>query len=325
MTAGTSAPELGRSLLYLTEEDVTLAAPPASAIADAIADAVRAGEAGDIRQHPKARLMTDGTATFFIMPAVVRGGLAGIKWLGGGDDNAARGLPTYSGLVILSDATTGLPLAIIGASQLTAMRTAALSLLAARALTPPDADTLGLVGAGAQAESHFAAFREAFPIRRVLVCSAGESARRFAERHRGSGIDMRVADAAEVIGESTLIVSAVGPAASPFLDGGLTAPGSFVAMADLGRAWRPETMARFDRIYTDDRESTVARSAFMPQMAAATYAGEAADLVSERVRPTGPDERTAFLFAGTPIADLALAMLLYERATDLALGRVLPI
>ncbi len=100
-------------------------------------------------------------------------------------------------------------------------------------------------------------------------------------------------------------------------------PGAYVNLIDLARTWRQETLDQFDRIIIEDaaQEATMAE-----QMIPASLIGEdLLDLVTGRIpgRET-ESERIAFIFRGLAIGDLALAILVYERALKGDVGRYLP-
>src|SRR5436305_5125230 len=84
---------------------------------------------------------------FRAMPAL-GGGFALLKWITSFPANLAKGLPTVNGVVCLSDATTGLPLALLDAPAITALRTGAVAAVASLALARPGARMVGLVGCG---------------------------------------------------------------------------------------------------------------------------------------------------------------------------------
>lgn len=95
--------------------------------------------------------------------------------------NAALGKDAHQGGVILFDGSTGEPLALVNASAITAIRTAAVSGLATRLLAREDADDLAIIGAGVQARPHLAAMNCVRALKRVRVASRNfESAQRFA-------------------------------------------------------------------------------------------------------------------------------------------------
>ena len=84
---------------------------------------------------------------FRAMPAL-GGGIALLKWVSSFPGNPARGLPTVSGVICLSDAATGQPLLLLDARSVTALRTGAVAAVAAKALARPDAQTVGIIGCG---------------------------------------------------------------------------------------------------------------------------------------------------------------------------------
>jgi ornithine cyclodeaminase/alanine dehydrogenase len=322
-----AAPVIGKELLYLSENDVLSVMPPAGAVADQIVRLAAGRREGRLLIHPKAVIGGVETATFFVMPVIMAGEVAGIKWLGGAPTNPARGIPAFLGTTTLNDAETGAPVAIIGAAATTVIRTAALSLLAARRLAQPQSRTLGLVGAGMQAVAHMNAMREHFPIDHVLVSSVGETAETFRKRWSEPGLTIDVATAERVLAKSDIVISAVAadPTLQPFLDARLMKPGAFATMPDLGKPWLTEGLAGFSAVYTDDVASSVARGASVAQMACVDYAGGIDDLGADMPLPLKPTDRTAFLFAGTPIADFAIAMLVYKAALANNAGRILPL
>ena len=96
---------------------------------------------------PKVYLDSPPHGDFRAMPA--RGdGLAMLKWISSFPGNPEHGLPTVMGVVVLSDATTSAPVALLDARSVTALRTGAVAAVAARALAREDARTVGIVGCG---------------------------------------------------------------------------------------------------------------------------------------------------------------------------------
>src|SRR2546430_12270323 len=86
------------------------------------------------------------------MPAL-GAGHALLKWVTSFPGNPARGLPTVTGLVLLSDASNGMPVAVLDAGAVTALRTGAAAVLAAETLGRPDAETAAVIGAGVNGEA----------------------------------------------------------------------------------------------------------------------------------------------------------------------------
>jgi len=130
----------------LGEEAVLAAVSPVEAI-DRVREAFVRHFGGEWVMPAKLYLDSPPWGDFRAMPA--RGGeLALLKWITSFPGNPARGLPTVTGIVCLSDARTGEPLALLDARSVTALRTGAVAAVAARALAREGAATVGIVGCG---------------------------------------------------------------------------------------------------------------------------------------------------------------------------------
>jgi ornithine cyclodeaminase/alanine dehydrogenase len=232
--------------------------------------------------------------------------------------NAGREIATINALVTLQDSETGLPLAVVDGNWVTGRRTAGLSAVAARRLARPDSASVAFIGCGVQAHAHLAAFRDLFPLREIRAFGRGAANRdalcRAAEARGLKAIASPTAEAA--IGDADLIVTSVTllPTPEPFLDARWLKPGAFATMTDLAAPWLPKGMGAFQRIVIDDREQEAKMS--KPMVDPALIAGDLAELVCGDI-PGRQDERerTAFVFRGLAIGDLALAALAYRRAT----------
>ena len=133
-------------LTVLDHGAVLAAVSPAAAI-DATRDGFLHHHRGDWTMPAKVYVQSPPCGDFRAMPAL-GGGFALLKWITSFPGNPARGLPTVNGVVCLSDAETGLPLALLDAPAVTALRTGAVAAVASLALARPDARTVGLVGCG---------------------------------------------------------------------------------------------------------------------------------------------------------------------------------
>ena len=133
--------------LVLLDHDTVLSAVSASAAIDATRDGFLRHHSGEWVMPAKVYLESPPYGDFRAMPA--RGGeLALLKWVTSFPGNPAHGLPTVSGVVCLSDAKTGVPLALLDARAVTALRTGAVAAVASLALAREDARTVGIVGCG---------------------------------------------------------------------------------------------------------------------------------------------------------------------------------
>lgn len=132
------------------------------------------------------------------------------KYVNGHPGNPGAGLPTVMAFGVLAEVATGAPLLLAEMSLATALRTAATSALAARALARPDSRTMALIGNGAQAEFQALAFRELLGIRRLRLFDTDPAATAKLLRNlRGLGFEATVcADAAEAARGADVVTTA---------------------------------------------------------------------------------------------------------------------
>jgi alanine dehydrogenase len=133
--------------LPVLDHDAVLAAVTPQAAIDRVGEAFLRFASGEWVMPPKVYLPSPPDGDFRAMPA--RGdGLALLKWITSFPGNPARGLPTVTGVICLSDAATGQPLMLLDARSVTALRTGAVAAVATRALAREDARSVGIVGCG---------------------------------------------------------------------------------------------------------------------------------------------------------------------------------
>jgi ornithine cyclodeaminase/alanine dehydrogenase-like protein (mu-crystallin family) len=133
--------------LTVLDHDAVLAAVSPEAAIEATRDAFERHHRGEWVMPAKVYLDSPPFGDFRAMPAL-GGELALLKWVTSFPGNPAHGLPTVSGVVCLSDRRTGVPLALLDARAVTALRTGAVAAVATRALARPDAAGVGIVGCG---------------------------------------------------------------------------------------------------------------------------------------------------------------------------------
>jgi len=322
---------MARELLYLSESAVAEAGVSIDDIREACADAYAARARGSVRSVPKAAVTIAPGHAFHAMPVARPDvSLAALKWVGVIPETGAGGTPSISALVVLSDAATGAILAIMDGRWITAVRTAAVTAIAARRLARPDAAAIGFVGCGVQARSHLAALRRVLPrLRRAVAFSRSEgSAAAIAAEARAAGMEAEMTrDPRAAVAGLDVVVTTVpaAPGFAPFLDPDWIAPGAFVSAVDLGRTWKPEPIARLDIVATDDRSQSEALGREGKLVTSGPFHADLAELVSGKVPGRrNPRERAFFVFAGDALADFAAARVVYEAALRRGLGIRLP-
>lgn len=261
-------------------------------------------------------------------------GALGAKVISVFPGNAARGLDAHQGAVLLFDPDDGRLLAVVDASSITGIRTAAVSALATRLLARSDAVTLAVLGSGVQARAHLEALTLVRPFERVRVWSrstahAGAFARWATER---SGLEVTACRSAAEAVRGADVVCTVTSSRSPVLEGAWLEPGTHVnavgASQPDARELDSAAVARA-RLFTDRRESLERESAdyrvpwsegLLGEEPNVTELGEvAAGLAPGR---TSTEEITLFESLGLAIEDLAAARYVLERAEHEGLGTV---
>lgn len=262
-----------------------------------------------------------------LMPAF-RGGetpLYGLKEVCVFPGNPARGLDTHLGAVLLHSGETGELLAVMNASAITAIRTAAVSAVATRLLARDDAHTLAIIGAGVQARTHLEAIPLVRNIDDVRIVSRTSAK---AEMLAGKGARV-VASVEEGVRGADIVVTATS-SQEPVLkrewlaDGvHINAVGSSIAVA---RELDSATVAAAS-LFVDRRESTVNESGdylFALREGAITEGHIRAEigdiLIGRATGRTSDGEITLFKSLGLAVEDLAVAQFLHEKASREGVG-----
>jgi alanine dehydrogenase len=305
---------------FFSGRDVEAAVPPERAY-EAVQDAFVAHARGEWTMQPKLYVTNYPAGDFRAMPAL-GGGHALLKWVTSFPGNPARGLPTVSGLVVLSDASTGLVEAVLDAGAVTALRTGAAAALAAEVLGLPAA-RVAVVGVGvngrASARSIAALGRE------LVLWDADEARARAVADELGAG----VADSLEEALAADVLVT-VTPGKEILLGEGSLRPGQHVSLMGADGPGKAEIavaeIARA-RVFCDEWE----QASHGGELAAAVEAGGLARadvtelgrvLLGEADGRRADDEITLFDSTGLAIQDLAIAIAAFERADELELTRI---
>jgi ornithine cyclodeaminase/alanine dehydrogenase len=193
MSTPTDASATNAGLLYLSQSEVASLGVTITEIIDAVEKMFEEKAAGRVEMPPKPGIHPQPDAFIHAMPAYIPAmKSAGIKWVSGFPENYQRGLPYVSGLIVLNNAETGLPLAVMDCVWITAQRTAAASAVGAKYLARPDAGTVGILGCGVQGRSHLPALHTLFPLRRVMAYDTDATARESYASSMSEELDLEV-------------------------------------------------------------------------------------------------------------------------------------
>jgi ornithine cyclodeaminase/alanine dehydrogenase-like protein (mu-crystallin family) len=315
------------AVLLASDKDV-VALLPMEECMDVMEQALKTLARGDaiLPLRPVLRL-PDSPNAFALMPAYMGAPRAvGVKVITVFPGNDATPFDSHQGAVMLFDTEHGCLLAILDASSITAIRTAAVSGVATRLLARADAKVLTLLGSGVQAGTHLEAMLLARPIERVRVWSRTPARlRAFAERAaKRHGIPVEPCDSARAAVEGADIVCTTTASREPVLFGDWLAPGTHVnavgASLPTARELDAVAVARA-RLIVDRRESALneAGDFLLAKHEGAVsddhIRGELGEVLLGRVSGRASrDEITLFKSLGLAVEDIAAAHHVYRRA-----------
>ena len=269
--------------------------------------------AGKVTQPVRQVISVDSSGGFYgIMPALTPDGL-GQKIVTFYPPNASKDIPTHMALIVLNEIETGAPLAIMDGRLITEMRTAAVSAVATRLLSSPEAKTLAILGSGVQARSHVEALRMVRQFEEIRVWSpTQEHAERFAEEIGATAM------AAEQAVRGTDVIVTVTSSQTPVLKGAWLKPGAHVnAIGACRPDWRElDDEAMRNVLFVDSREAALKESGDVILSGTKIYA-ELGEALAGKIPPRAA-ETTIFKSLGMAVEDIAAAVLVYRtvRATS---------
>jgi ornithine cyclodeaminase/alanine dehydrogenase-like protein (mu-crystallin family) len=261
----------------------------------------------------------------------------GIKILSLYPGNPAVGLSSHVGLYALYESSNGRPIAILEASALTAVRTAAASVVATRALARSDAKTLAIVGTGEEAYSHVDAFQSARPFERVLIWGRNaQGAARLAEHAAAPGrCEVEVVPDVKTALAQADVICTVTSAPEPLLFGRDVRPGTHLCLVGSSVPTTREVdddCVALGRFFVDYRGSALAQAGELlhairsGRVTEAHIVAEIGEVLSGSVPGRrSADEVTIYKSLGVAAQDLAAATLVHQRAVALDKGTVAPI
>ncbi len=306
---------------FFAAADVEAAVTPERALA-AVRDAFLAYQRDEWSMPPKVYVPAYPAGDFRAMPAL-GAGHAALKWVTSFPGNPARGLPTVTGLVLLSDASTGQLRALFDAAAVTALRTGAAAVLAAETLGRQDAETAAVVGAGVNGR---AAARTFLARGRDVVLWDVDPTRAEAA---AAELGCTVAGSRDEALAADLLVTMT-PGHEVLLPEGSLQPGQHVSLMGADGPGKAEiAVAELVRthVFCDDWE----QASHNGELAHAVQAGAlrreqvtelGAVLAGETTGRASGDEITSFDSTGLAIQDLAIALAAMEMAAELDLPAI---
>jgi alanine dehydrogenase len=323
---------MANDITILTRGDLATLMP-FGAYVEAVAEAFRLHAEGRSVLPPPLHIPADGGG-FHVKAAslALATGYVAVKTNSNFPNNRrGHGLPTIQGAILLFDAASGVPLALLDSIEITIKRTGAATAVAARYLARPDSRTATICGCGAQGRAQLDAIRHGLDIRRVFVFdtdprAAAAFAADIAAAH---ALDVEVPDTLRAATRESDVIVTCTTSHAPFIGIADVRPGTFIAAIGADNPEKseidPQLMGRA-RVVTD----VTAQCAVMGDLhhairaAAMTQADVHAELgelvMGRRAGRTRPEDIMIFDGCGLGIQDVAASARAYERAREAGVG-----
>ena len=303
---------------FFSGADVREAVSPERAL-EAVREAFVAYSRGEWTMPPKVYVPAYPAGDFRAMPAL-GGGHALLKWVTSFPGNPAQGLPTVTGLVLLSDATNGTLKAALDAGAVTALRTGAAAVLAAETLGREEAATASVVGAGVNGEAAARTFLARG--RRVLLWDVDRARAEAVAGRLGAGV---AASREEALAADVVVT--VTPGREVVLGEGSLRPGQHASLMGADGPGKAEIaveeLARV-HVFCDDWEQASHNGDLVHAVDAGVLARNGVTQLGDVLAGTAAGREsdgdvTVFDSTGLAIQDLAIALAAMERADALGL------
>lgn len=305
-------------LLYLSRQEVAGLLPPIPEQIDLVEETYRAMARGRVDLPPKVDIHPRPEAFIHAMPAYLRDAdVAALKWVSGFPANKERGLPYISGLIVVNDAETGFPQAVMDAGEITAARTAAASGVCIRRWAPAGWRRAAILGCGEQGRYHSAVVAALEPAATIAAYDVHEE--RVAQL---TGTVTAAASPREALEGAEVVITAV-PIADdprPEVDSEWLGDRYLALPLDFDASIRVGPIADAGLFVTDDVgqfEAFRAKGHFRGWPEPHASVGEALERGSEA-------RRVAACNLGVGALDAAFAAVVLERAREQGVGTCLP-
>lgn len=318
-------------LLFLNEDDVLRLLTPADTIAAAEDTFYHIGT-GEITVGQMALMYADPEKrnNFHSMPAILHHrGVAGVKWI----DTYGNPLPGYpfshGNLVILSDVPTGSPVAIVGATNITTMRTAGgHGVVQAQHLVNPDPTVLSVFGCGAQAKAGMRGFLEGFPsLRQIRLYSRSRQPMEEVRQQLSGQVEVVLCDTPEMAVEGSQLILMASGARTPLVTREMLHTGMTIIGIEGFRDLDPQIGKAADKWYLGYKQPDthiLASPNLNPGglLTIEDVFGDMTELLTGKIPGReGEDEIIVSTHMGMGAHDVSCAATVYRRAKELHVGQ----
>ena len=317
-----------QDMLYLSQSDIEKVDLPMEEIIEALDEAFKEKGIGNVEMPPKPGIHTQPDAFIHAMPAYIPSlGSAGIKWVSGYPENYKRNLPYITGLLILNDPETGVPLSVMDCIWITAMRTGAATAIAAKYMANMESTTVGILGCGVQGRTNLRALHIMMPkLEEVKAYDiSGDAARKYAqEMQKQTELNIRIVGSPEEAVRNSDIIVTAGPILKdpdPAIEGDWLKPGVFASPVDFDSYFKKSAFESCDKFVTDDREQCLYyKSLGYFQHIPEIYADLGEIAAGMRAGRENASEKIICANLGLAMDDMATAIRIYKKAVENNIG-----
>jgi ornithine cyclodeaminase/alanine dehydrogenase len=318
-------------MLYLSMPDIIKVGLTFNEATGIIEQSLREHGEKQVENPPKLPVHPLPDAFINAMPAFLpRKKACGMKWVSGFPTNVPKGLPTITGLTILSDAENGLPLAVMDGTYVTALRTVAVTTVAAKHLCNKDAKVMAIVGTGVQGRYHTIALHHIIPsLSLVKISDKFEpSIKTYKEiiSRRIPALKIEVCPTPEeAIRDADLVVTCTGKLLEPIFKNEWVKQGATVfPVHTLG--WDSSTPSSMDKLVVDDwaQFRTVGETAYRP-LPEKPHAETGEIVAGLRPGRESREERIVNFNKGMAIHDVLMSSFILEKAGEKGIGTELEV
>ncbi len=317
-----------KEILYLSQAQVAQVGLQMSEIIEALEVAFGEKGKGRTEMPPKPGIHPGGGDSFIhAMPAYIPAmKSAGLKWVSAFPENPKRGLPYITGLLILNDPETGIPISVMDCVWITAKRTGAATAVAARYLARSDSSVVGVLGCGVQGRSNVEALNVLFPLKRIMAYDVDANiASKYAEEIGTCfGLEVvAVSTPREAVSGCDIVVTAGPILKKPHatIQAGWLDEGAFASLVDFDSYWHPKAMQEAAKFCTDDTEQLRHYQELGYFQGIPDLYADLGELVSgQKPGRESSTERTMTANLGLALDDMAVGPLVYQRALEKEIG-----
>lgn len=324
---------LGKEIFWLTEEECIKAGPNIDETLELVNRAMIYHGRKEYEMPAKIGIHPFEDVFYHAMPAYVPKNLsAGMKWIACYPRNPDEyKLPQTTGLLIMNDIMTGVPVAVMDCTWLTAMRTPAVTVLAAAKLHP-DAKTFGMFGCGVQGTEHVRFIVKTLPkLEKIYIWDIIpermdeliEAVKKDVEIPVIKAYPEDVARNSEVLSSATLCVrESINYGKAEWISKGQT-----ILPCDLSTFWEPSLLFQADKYIVDsiDEHRLFEDMGYFPDGLPEIHCETGEMLAGHKEGRTDADELIICSNIGISTNDVSMGHLILERAFEMGLGRKLPL